>query len=97
MSAQVATKPTEKTTPEIFSREFFVSAGRRGGRPRFTDEEKLERAIQRLQNRLAELRSGRPCRTRTSDDDTEVRSKRGKQHRSPRRSARSVPNRKAAR
>jgi hypothetical protein len=100
VSPQAATKPTEKTTPEIFSRDFFVSAGRRGGRPRFTPEQKIERAIARLQARLAKLRSDadRPCRTtRTSDTDTSSHPQRPKQHRSARRSARSLPKRKAAR
>ena len=60
---------TGKTTLKSFRREFFVQCGRRGGRPRLSTAEKTERAIQRLERRLIELRA---CRTRASDSNSEV-------------------------
>jgi hypothetical protein len=51
-----------------------------------------------LEKKLAELRKLQPCRTsRAQDTDTSSRLQGPKQHRSTRRSDRSVPNRKAAR
>ena len=85
-------------TPERYSREFFVCAGKRGGRPRFTPEQKIERAIARLQARLAELRAGRPCRTsRTSDTDTKVHPQHRKHRGAAQSCARTMPSRKATR
>jgi hypothetical protein len=51
-------------TPEPYTREFFVCAGKRGGgRPPLPPGEKTKRAIERLERKLAELRAALPCRT----------------------------------
>ena len=62
-----AQNPSTRTAPETFTREFFVQCGRRGGgRPKLPPQLKTERAIQRLERRLAELRATLPCRKHLS-------------------------------
>ena len=76
-------------------RDFFAACGRRGGRPRLSEQERHQRAIARLERKLATLKASQPCRT--LHIDTSAHTKRRKQRGVSRSSARTIPVLKVSR